>query len=358
MRSDIVFQVPLLSGRSLKGAEPEQEYEHALLAVGKRDSRQGSPVFTVLLCLFACAFLLAASMDSLVNNFENRIFVTTTETFYRFFALRDVFTNARNYSLMANPPSLAHGVFDQVPDTPQEWQDLRNRRLLSPAEYDAATSSLPALYASMQALKGGSLLWNLLRLSWCSYPNALPGTTPITRSPGCECIGRAYLGFIRETLGNISGSPGDIINSTLAQRDKYGSEVVTCFDRRQVSRTQTCGLICSTHSAGLVLYVNIITFLALSGYLVFSEHAVVLRGCTSVFAQLFILKLFLFVLAAGLASPFFVHDLEANILNLTGVALSVVYLTLTLHDELNFPAMDQANHYIRRRCALACSLRS
>lgn len=347
MRPEIVFQVPLLSSRLNSLKDGEQQYEEALLASGKRDSRQGSPVFTVLFSLFVCAFLLAASMDSLINNFDNRIFVTTTDIFSDFYALRDVFSSARNYSLQANPPSLAHGVFDLVPDSEQEWQDARNRRLISQSEYDLAVSALPALSAGLRALNGPSLLWNLLRLSWCSYPNALPGTTPITRSPGCACIGKAYLGFIQETAGNRSGVA--VINTTLAQRDKYGSEVMTCFDQRQVSRTQSCGLVCSTHSAGLVLYVNIVTFLALCGYLLFSEHAVVLNGCTSVFAQLFAIKLFIVILAAGLASPFFLHDVTANILNLTGIALSVVYLTITLHDELNFPAMDRANHYIRRR---------
>lgn len=354
MRTDIVFQVPLLTagGRGLRDGEQDDSDQSALLAAGKRDSRQGSPVFTVLLSLFVCVFLLAFSMDSLINNFDNRIFVTTTDTFYRFFALKDVFIRATNYSLRANPPVLTHGVFDPVPDSLQEWQDLRNRRLISPEEYDVATRNLSAYNELILRVNGPSLLWNLLRLSWCSYPNALPGTTPITRSSGCECIGRAYLGFILETMGNITAPFSDyIVNTTAAARDKYGSEVVTCFDRRQVSRTQTCGLFCSTHSAGLVLYVNTITFLALIGYLVFSEHALILKGVASVFTQLFVLKLFIVVLAAALASPFYWHDVEANVLNLTGIALCVVYLTLTLHDELNFPAMDKANHYIKRRSA-------
>lgn len=201
----------------------------------------------------------------------------------------------------------------------------------------------------MRSLNGRSLLWNLMRLSWCSYPNALPGTTPVTRSPGCQCIGNVYLRFVTETFGNGTNVRGDVVNTTLAQRDKYGSDVLTCFDRRQVSRTQTCGLVCSTHSAGLMLYVNIVTFLALFGYLVFSEHGVILRGCASVSSQLLALKLLIVILAAGLASPYIWRDLEANILNLTGIALSVVYLTLTLHDELNFPEMDRSHRYVKRR---------
>lgn len=142
MRQDIVFQIPLLGSRSRFLKSEEQEYQDALLAAGKRDARQGSPVFTVLFALFVTAFLLASSMDSLINNFDDRIFVTTTDTFSDYFSLRDVFAGARNYSLSANPRSLTHGFFDPVPDTEQEWQDLRNRRLISSAEYDGAIGSL------------------------------------------------------------------------------------------------------------------------------------------------------------------------------------------------------------------------
>ena len=352
MRSDIVFQVPMLSngkGKSSRGLQrdDEQEDQEALLQAGKRDSRHGSPVFTVLFCIFVSVFLVATSMDSLINNLDDRIFVTTTESFSNLFALRDVFSKAYNYSRQANPPSLLHGAFDPMPDTMQEWQDLRNRRIMSSKEYDDAVKVFSSVEASRFAFYGPSLLWNLLRISWCSYPNALPGRTAITRSPGCECIGKAYLGFVLETMGNASVTP--LVNTTLAARDKYGDEVTTCFDRRLVSRTQSCGLVCSTHLAGLVLYVNSITFLALCTYLLFSEHTVLLGGFSSIFTQLFLLKTCVIVLAVALALPFVLRDPEANILNLTGIALSVVYLTLTLHDELNFPAMDKSKHFFKRR---------
>jgi hypothetical protein len=342
-----IFRLPPLTSKNA-----HSEADHAALAASKRNSRQGSPVLTVLLALFATAFLLAFSMDSVINNFDDRIFVTTTESFYRFFLLRDVFTGALNFSVPLNPPSLLHGVFDPIPDSLQEWQDLRNRRLISAADYDRIASSLPALDGIRLLQNQGSLLWRLLRISWCSYPNALAGTTPTTRSPGCECIGNAYVGFIRETIGNLSGSGLQnmaVVNTSLQARQKYGSEVITCFDRRQVSRTQSCGLVCSTHSGGLVLYVNIVTFLALCAYLAFSEYRTFLGGCSDPFTCLFVLKVFIVLLAAGLASPFIARDVEANIFNLTGIVLCVVYITLTLHDELNFPAMDQANSYVKRR---------
>ena len=337
-------------GKSSRGLlrDDEQEDQEALLQAGKRDARHGSPVFTVLFCIFVSVFLVATSMDSLINNLDDRIFVTTTESFSNLFALRDVFSKAYNYSRQANPPSLMHGAFDPMPDTIQEWQDLRNRQIMSSKEYDDAVKGFTSVQANRVAFYGPSLLWNLLRISWCSYPNALPGRTAITRSPGCECIGKAYLGFILETMGN--GTVSALVNTTLAVRDKYGEEVTTCFDRRLVSRTQSCGLVCSTHLAGLVLYVNSITFLALCAYLIFSEHTILLGGFSSIFTQLFLLKTCVIVLAVALGLPFVLRDPEANILNLTGIAISVVYLTLTLHDELNFPAMDKSKHFFRRRC--------
>ena len=317
-------------------------------------ARAGSPVGTVLLALFLSGMATAFSMYFLGQNLDGRLAVTTVDTFHDFFSLRDSFLAVTSYPLAVNPVSLAHGVFDPTPDSLQEWQDLRNRRLIPTASYDAAVAVFNASTQQLLSLHRGDLLWNVLRISWCSYPNALAGTTPTTRSPGCACIGKAYLDFIRETAGNRTGAV--TINTTLATRDKYGAQALTCFDQRQVSRTQTCGLVCTTHAMDLMLFINSITFLFLCAYLLFSEQGSSFVAGLSGFTQMLALKLVVVVLAGLLAVPFIVYDIQAHVPNLCGLILSVVYITVTLHEQLDFPAMREAMEFVQGRSGASLSL--
>lgn len=316
----------------------------------KRHWRQGSPVFTVILLLMVTLGLVCFSWAILLNNLDDRVFVTTTDTFHDWMALRDLFTGTLNFSRLMNPPNLSMAAFDPIPDSMQEWQDLRNREVITPAQYDLMAAN-KGLDDQRVLHNSKSLLWSLLRISWCSYPNALPGTTPITRSPGCDCIAKSYLGFVRDSLNSSRLLVGDVtVNSTAAIRDKYSEQVLTCFDQRQVSRTQTCGLVCSIHLAGVVLYANIVMFLSLLSYLLFSEHGAVFKSCsTGPGMQTLFIKLLITAVAVGLSTAFFLQDVTANVLNLVGIIFCVIYNTLTLHDELNFPAMDEAMTYKERR---------
>lgn len=310
-------------------------------------ARAGSPVGTVLLCIFLSGMATAFSMYFLGQNLDGRLAVTTVDTFHDFYSLRDTFLAATSYPLEVNPASLAHAAFSYEPDSLQEWQDLRNRRMISTASYDAEAAVFNAKTQQLLSLRRGDLLWNVLRVSWCSYPNALPGTTPATRSPGCACIGKTYVDFVRETAGNRTGAV--TVNTTLAARDKYGAQAMTCFDQRQVSRTQTCGLVCTTHAMDLMLFINSVTFLFLCAYLLFSEHDSSFVAGLSGFTQLLVLKVVVVVLAALLAVPFIVYDVQAHVPNLCGLILSVVYITVTLNEQLDFPAMREAMEFVQRR---------
>ena len=316
----------------------------------RRHWRQGSPVCTVILCLMVTFGLVCFSWATLLNNLEDRVFVTTTDTFHDWMSLRDMFKQTLNFSRLLNPPNLSGAAYDPIPDSVQEWQDLRNREMISSQEYDFVVSNLAFDLDRVRQLEA-NLLWRILRISWCSYPNALPGTTPVTRSPGCACIAQSYLGFVRDSMNASLPNTGEnLINTTVNIRDKYSEQVLTCFDRRQVSRTQTCGLVCSVHLGGVVLYANIVLLLSLLSYLLFSEHAVVFKSCsTGGSMQYLSIKVFIVALAAGLSTAFFVQDASANVLNLVGIVICVIYNTVTLHDELNFPAMDEAMTYKDRR---------
>jgi hypothetical protein len=295
---------------------------------------RGEVVLTVRLALFASLFLTAFSMSSMISNADDRLFLTTTDTFHRFYALRDLFARARNYSLLLNPPTFAHVAFDPSMDSLDELDDWFNRRLITGSDRDKAVQLWPALQTYQDALANQSLLYALMRTSWCSYPNALRNTTPVTRSPGCGCIGDAYRGFVMETMGN-SSNPFRFVNTSVSVREKYGDEVLRCFDKRQVSRTYSCGLVCSAHPGGLVLYVNIVLVLGLTAYVLFSEVRTLFDGCSSSLTEMLLLKFFIVGLAAALGTPFFVYDIQANVLMLSGLAVCVVYLTVTLHAELD-----------------------
>ena len=318
----------------------------------KRHWRHGSPAITVIFLVMVTLGLVCFSWATLLNHLDDRVYVTTTDTFHEWMDLKNIFLQTANFSVALNPISLSQAAFEPTPDSLQEWQDLLNRRVITSQEYDSALSQ-PVQAAGIAWVRGkeGSLLWRLLRTSWCSYPNALPGTTPVTRTPGCDCIAQSYLGFVRDSMnvapGSVSASVG---NSTVAIRDKYSQEVLKCFDRRQVRRTQTCGLVCSIHLAGVILYVNIIMLLSLVTYLLFSEHEALFRSCfSSPFLQTLAIQVLIVGLAAGLSAAFFVRDVTANVLNLVGILLCVIYNTITLHDELDFPAMNESKKYENRR---------
>lgn len=300
---------------------------------------RGEVVFTVRLGLLVSLFLTAFSMSSMISNADDRLFLTTTDTFYRFFALRDIFARARNYSIFFNPPTFAHVSFDRSMDSLDELHDWFNRRLITGSDRDTGVTLWPAFQTQQNAEANRSLLHALMRTSWCSYPNALRNTTPVTRSPGCGCIGDAYRGFILETMGNNT-DPLRFVNTSTAVRDKYGNEVLRCFDKRQVSRTYSCGLVCSAHAGGLVLYVNIVLALGLSTYVLFSEVRTIFEGCSSDLTEMLLLKFFIVGLAVALSTPFFVYDLQANVLMLSGLAACVLYLTVTLHAELDSLAAE------------------
>ena len=299
---------------------------------------------TVLLVLIVTTAILGASVGQLFSNIDARIFLTTSDPFHDWFLLRDVLKNTVNFSAVSNPADFSQAVFDTGYDSLDAFQDMRDRRLVTNAVFNAlAPTFVTAEYARLSSLRP-SLLWNLLRVSWCSLNTALPGATPITRSPGCECIAKQYLGFVIEAR-NASGNTatGGMFNTSLDLRNRYGDNLMSCFDRRVVTRTKSCGKQCSVHSIGLVVYTNSVLFLTCVAYLLFSGHCNIFGEKFGLTGQLIVLKGLVVLLGVALCVPFFLRDVEANLFTIGGIFLSVLYLTVTLHDSLNFPAWDAGN---------------
>jgi hypothetical protein len=286
------------------------------------------------------ALIVISTAWNLIYNDDARIFLTTSDTFNDWQALRRVYDQAYNYSKELNPASLSSNNFGQLVDGVAEFDDLFNRGIISNQTYVRDRNSLASYFATYFKVDlQQKILKNLMYISWCSHSNARVNTTPATRSPGCMCIAQTYLDFTNETQYKVAAGV-DLINTSKAVRDKYSEQVLRCFDKRQVSRTSTCGKMCSVHTLGLALYANSVFLLASWTFLQFSEYwRTFLRGFGS-FVQSLMLKLLVVGLGIGLCVPFIITDFRANILTISGVAISVVYLTISLHDELNFPAMD------------------
>ena len=301
--------------------------------------REEGSLITVVAGVILSALIVISTAWNLIYNEDARIFLTTSDTFNDWQALRRVYDQAYNYSKELNPASLSSNNFEPWVDGLAEIDDLFNRRVFSNTTYVEGKKNF-ALYQPFLTLElQRKILKNLMFVSWCSHPNARVNTTPATRSPGCMCIAQTYLDFTNETQYKVSAGV-DLINTSKAVRDKYSEQVLRCFDKRQVSRTSTCGKMCSVHTLGLALYANSVFLLASWTFLQFSEYwRTFLRGFGS-FVQSLMLKLLVVGLGIGLCVPFIITDFRANILTISGVAISVVYLTISLHDELNFPAMD------------------
>ena len=158
-----------------------------------------------------------------------------------------------------------------MPDSLSQIEDYHNRRLTTENEYILLKKFFPMTQATVLPGIRAHILRNLMYISWCSFANARTGTTPTTRSPGCACIAQTYVDFLNETQKDLPASVG-VINTTLAIRNTYADRVLRCFDRRQVSRTSTCGKPCSIHTLGLALYANSVFLLASWTFLQFSEY--------------------------------------------------------------------------------------
>lgn len=279
--------------------------------------------------------LVCLSLGGLFSQVDSRLVLTTAETFSGLAGIRDILNQTVNFTALHNPVRVDHVPFPLAPETLEEVVDLRDRGLLDDA--------LVALFKPVNA-SDPSLLRKLMRTSWCSSGPPIPNTLPATRTPGCKCIADAYLAFVNESrsasVGNLS-----VFNTTPALRDRIAGQVYRCWDRRQVTRSKTCGNLCRTHVVGLALFANIVLFLTSVAFLIFYSK---LPDTWS----LFTLKLLLVLVAGVVSIPYFVKYPEANSLNVAAIVVCVLYLIVGLHEELDLYGMDdrvyQASQQVSR----------
>lgn len=262
----------------------------------------------------ALAFLsVGMCLVGLFQTLDNRVILTYADTFSGFKEVRDLLLRRTNYTVGLNPVSVYHVPYPSQVETLEELEDMRRRGLISAYNFTDPSLAIEP-----------SLLRQLMRQSWCSTGASQAGTFPANRTPGCQCIAQAYLDFVRSSL------PADATNQTVVNvsaevRQRVSDKVYRCWDQRQVTRSVSCGRICTTHVVGLALFASIVLFLVCVSYVAFyslSWDPLLIKG--------------LIVLLGGVLSvPFLVQDATANALSVAGVAVCLFYLTVSLHDELD-----------------------
>lgn len=173
------------------------------------------------------------------------------------------------------------------------------------------------------------ILQRLLSAAGCTSPDALPGTTPITRSAGCQCIADTYLVFVRETVNMTS-------NVTWKARDAAAGDVLKCLDRRVVWHSWGAGRDRSVHPLGLALYGHCVCFLLCAAFLLSFYHFQIFPARWTAFERNLGIKIIL----AGVTSVFFIvfasHDFTANLFQLIGLILVLTNLIFSAHSILDY----------------------
>lgn len=258
---------------------------------------------------------VGVGLGGLFSNTDSRLVLTVTETFGGLAGVRDLIKNTSSYIAGANPSGILHARYPILPQTLEEYQD-NERRGLIPA------SMLKGLL--FNSTPSPSLLDRLMMMAWCSSGYPIPGGFPALRTAGCRCIADVYLALVTETR------PANATNLTKVDvpqevRDRLGGRVYKCWDQRQVSRSRSCGRVCTTHVVGVGVFPNMIMFLVCAAFLL----AVYMNEGRM------LVKLAILFLGVAFSSIFFIKDMEANTLNIAGIMASAFLLVWSLDEELN-----------------------
>jgi len=234
--------------------------------------------------------------------------MTTLDVFHDWSALSTVYQKATSYDPRFNPPSLEYfTTFDGGHTRLDLLRDLVTRGLLSEKSFanmstlfNASTGAPimdgvePAALAQLSTafltkfmgtvffgvspsiitqpvevmshhFQDPRLLVRLFRISGCSFPDAVSGTTPVTRSPGCACIADTYLRFVKTTANMTS-------NVTQTARNDASDAIVRCMDRRVTWQAWAAGSVWTIHPVALAFYSSGILFLVSCAYILSYYH--------------------------------------------------------------------------------------
>lgn len=273
--------------------------------------------------------LYCISLISLFTRVDDRLVLTYPETFAGLADIRDIFLGSVNYSIGANPRRIDHVRFPQSPDTREEFDDLQRRNLLLNQVFNESVADAAR----------GSLLHRLMRVSWCSSGAARVDVLPAERNAGCKCISDTYLQYINESIPSNATMANGTVQPWALQvtvhvphevRQRAGDRVYRCWDQELVTRSRHCGRLCTTHVGTLCVFVNTLLILVCVSFVAFRVFK----------WNVYLTKLMIMAFAGTLCIALLVRDADVNSLMLGGVAVSVFYLTITLHSDLSFNVED------------------
>ena len=325
------------------------------------------------LCLVISAGLVLSGSIVMLQNAGQRLALTTLEPFHDWGALTAAFRDTRSYDPRFNPPSLDHALFVPTGASLSFMEDMYERGLLSDqdfknvsarfnattglllgqipmAEYKVLSQLAANFYAAMNLPPSLSspipsatdadprLLSRVLGVSGCSFPDAPFGDTPVSRSPGCQCIGDAYVAFVRDAANMTS-------NITAAVRDAGADRVMRCLDRRVGWRSWGVGRRWSIHPLALVVFANAVVLLLCAAFLLSFFHDHFLPFSWLAGRRTMAIKGLIAVLGLGIAAIFAARDWQGNFFPLLGIACVLWNLLLCAHDALDYAGRGDGEGY-------------
>lgn len=334
------------------------------------DSRAG---VTAAICGFISLSLLVVCTIFMYTSLEQRITLTTLEVFHDWLGLQNVFRETASYDPRFNLPSLDYySTFDGASVSLPLLQDLETRGLLAGSQFtnlsrffDPATGlpltglvdsrQLAVLFGDFVSKFYGKTFFNvstqylvasvsvnsshmvdprilvrLQRVSGCSFPDAVTGTTPNTRSPGCQCIANAYLHFVRATANTTGDVP-------MTSRNHAAEQVIRCMDQRVTTRAWAAGSAWTVHPVALAFYSNAIIFLICSAFILSLYHNDLFPMEWDATMRTHVIQGILVCLTGGLVFILMLHAPLGNGLQALGLILSLSTLIFSAHGVLGYP---------------------
>lgn len=328
-----------------------------------------------------CLGLIITSAVFLFSTHDRRVLLTTLEVFHDWGGLRQIFQDSAAYDPRFNLPALEYYThFDTGGVSMDVMADLLGRGLMTETQFSNftglfnVTTGMPLMGAAdpwaLQQLSSQffarfirtvfantsynlpatlgvaghnymdpRLLTRLFRVSGCSFPDALAGATPATRSPGCACIAQTYVDFILAT-GRMAN------NVTQKARDAAGDQVLRCMDRRVGWRTWVAGEGWTVHLMALALYSNGILFLVCMAYLLSFYHASLFPEHWDAKMRTIGIRTVLVLLAGGLILVLMLHNPLGNLLQVLGLILSVSTFFFSASRVLDYPSAPEGSFRI------------
>lgn len=324
-------------------------------------------VLTAGICAFLSAALVLTGTIFMFQNAGQRLVLTTLEPFHDWQGLLNIFRDAVIIDPRFNPHSVDHARFVPTNYTLAYERDLYERGLYSEqafknisARYNQTTGRLLGMlpmqdfkaiydlavqFASGFAAQGLALppmpdllsaaeedprlLFRLLAVSGCSFPDAPLGATPLTRSPGCMCIGEAYVAFVTAAENMTS-------NVSLAVREEGADRAMRCLDKRVTWHTWSAGRDWTIHTLGLAIFADAVFFLLCAAFLLSFYHARYLPDSWQGERRTLAIKGLIAALAVGIGSIFVARDWRGNLFQLLGLGGVLWNLLLNAHTALDY----------------------